>query len=215
MLCLETLSCALPRLFLKMFHLQQSRYHRFSMVQQFLLHLQRIRSRWFLLFDQEKACFLFNLFRSYQKNCYRKKMCLPQCRLCYRVNICRPVKLLNSYFVIFRRKLSTTTYLTIPRFFSMNISLGKSTKFPIPSISIPSMARLNHNNFVRGVFFFFSENVIVLEIEILNVSISAKEVSYILFHIIYLFAFSARKICKQSIWHLFNINQIITKWLVN
>ena len=44
------------------------------MVQKFLLHLQRIRSRWFLLFYHEKASLPFNLFTNKQKKCYRKIM---------------------------------------------------------------------------------------------------------------------------------------------
>ena len=54
-----------------MFHLQQSRHPRFSMVQKFLWRLQR--SMCFLLFDREKASFSFNLFSTYLKKYYRKK----------------------------------------------------------------------------------------------------------------------------------------------
>ena len=50
----------------------------------------------------------------------------------------------------------------------MNINLGKSTKFLIPSISIPPTSSnfYNYNNFVWGAIFFFNKNVILLKIKL-------------------------------------------------
>lgn len=50
----------------------------------------------------------------------------------------------------------------------MNINLGKSTKFLIPSISIPPTSSnfYNYNNFVWEAIFFFNKNVILLKIKL-------------------------------------------------
>ena len=61
----------------------------------------------------------------------------------------------------------------------MNISLGKSIKFPIPSISVPSSSS---SNLFEG-FIFQWKHDFFRKLN-LNVSLIAKKVSYILFPII-------------------------------
>ena len=150
-----------------MFHLQQSRHHIFSMVQQFLSRLQRIGSRWFLLLDQEKASFSFNLFTTY-----------PQ--------------------------------------YNMH-KLGKSNKFWILSISIPSGSSSTIIIFSKRLSSSSMKTWFSLKIELERLSICEKSFLHsILFHMIYLFAFSAQlKSLQTKFWHVLSINQIITKKLVN
>ena len=126
----------IPSDFIKMFHLQQSRYLRFSMVQQSLSRLQRIRSRWFLLFSKEKVPFLLIYLLPTHKKCNHKKnhnyLNLVY-SICHRVDIYRLVKLLTfsfCYLLLFLVSyLPSTTTLRFPHSSSMNISLGKSIKF--------------------------------------------------------------------------------------
>ena len=74
----------------------------------------------------------------------------------------------------------------------------------------------NHNNFVRAVV-FFNEKVIFFGNKTWTSNYLRKTFLHFISYNIatYLFFQLYRKICKQSIWHLFSINQIITKWLAN
>ena len=145
-----------------MFHLQQSRRHKFSMVLQFLSRLQRISSRWFLLLDQEKTSFSFNLFTTYPKK-----------------NITARIIMLTS--------ISSIAFVRV----KIN-RLDKFTKFPILYILIPSRS--------SSTITTLSERLSYSSMK-MNVSLSAKKVSYILFYFIwytYLIFQLCRKVCKQS-----------------
>ena len=95
----------------------------------------------FYSFDQEKVPFLLIYLLPTHKKCNHKKnhtyLNLVY-SICHRVDICRLVKLLTfsfCYLLLFLVSYpSSTTTLRLPHFSSMNISLGKSIKFPIPSI---------------------------------------------------------------------------------
>ena len=80
---------------------------------------------------------------------------------------------------------------------SMKISLGKSTKFPIPSESVLT-------------------TWISLKINLERVTICKRSfLHFISYHIPICFFQLCRKICKQSILHLFSFNQMTIKWLVD
>ena len=107
------------------------------MVQQFLSRLPRIRSSWFLFIQSGKSSLPFNLSTTYpQKDVTTKKIMLTL------ISHLSQSELYNFWLprsVIISRKLSTIkACFKIPHSSSTNISLGKSTKFLIPSISIPS-----------------------------------------------------------------------------
>ena len=120
----------------------------------------------FYSFDQEKVTFLLIYSLHTHKKCNQKKnhtyLNLVY-SICHRVDIYRLVKLLTfsfcylllflvshflviiyiisviCYYFCYYYLLSTIT-LRFPHSSSMNISLGKYVKFPIPSISIPSIS---------------------------------------------------------------------------
>ena len=79
-----------------MFHLQSS-YLRFSMVQQFLPWLPRIRSRWFLIIRSGKSSLPFNDQPTKVCN-HKKNRAYPNLvnSICHRVDLYRLVKLLTS-----------------------------------------------------------------------------------------------------------------------
>ena len=126
---------AIPHGFIKTFHLQQSRYLRFSMVQQSLSRLQRIRSRWFLLFNKEKVPFLLIYLLPTHKKCNHKKnhnyLNLIY-SICRRVDNYELVKLLTSSFCYLLLFLISypplTTTLRFPHSSSLNISLGQHSR---------------------------------------------------------------------------------------
>ena len=140
-----------------MFHLQHSRYLRISMVQQSKSHLPRIKSRWFLFIRSGKSSLLIYLLPTHKK-CNNKKND-TYLNLIYsirqRVDIYRLVKLLTTsfyYLLLFLVNYPpSTTTLRFPHSSSINISLDKSVKFPVPSISIPFSSSSTWNNFVWGV----------------------------------------------------------------
>ena len=114
----------------------------------------------FYSFDQEKVPFLLIYLLPTHKKCNNKKNhTYPNLiySMCYRVYIYRLVKLLTSSFYYLLLFLVTyppsATTLRFPHSSSTNISLGKSIKFPIPSISIPSSSSPTWKNFVWGVFY--------------------------------------------------------------
>ena len=116
-------------------------------VQQFLSRLPRIRFRWFLSFDQKKVYFLLIYWLLSAKKSNHKKyhayLNLVY-SICHRFDIYRLVKLLTSTFWYTGSKLSTmnTTTWRLPHSSLINISLGKSTKFPIPSIAFSIITTL-------------------------------------------------------------------------
>ena len=121
-LFLKKYSCYSTCLF-QMFHLQQSRYLKFYMVQQ--------------------SSLAKNLFTTYpQKMLPQGKSYLPQSCLQHlsKSGHIQPFKtsdfLFLSLFLVSSPPLTTT--LKFPHSSLMNISPGKSNNFSIPSISIPS-----------------------------------------------------------------------------
>ena len=93
---------AIPHGLIKIFHLQQIRFLKLSMVQRFLSRLQILRSRWFLLSNQEKAHFPFNVFTARPK-CIRGEghACLNLvCSVYYGVNIYRLVKACDLFLLL-------------------------------------------------------------------------------------------------------------------
>ena len=141
-----------------MFHLQQSRYLRFSMVQQLLSYLPRIRSGWFLFIRSGKSSLPFNVFTIYPKKCNHKKNHTYfnlVYSICHRVDIYKLVKLLTSSFCYLLLFLVSnpplTTTLRFPHSSSLNISLGNSIKFPVPSILIPSSSSSTVTTLFEGI----------------------------------------------------------------
>ena len=123
--------------------------------------------------------------------------------ICHRVNIYRLVKLLVS------SPPSTTTLRFIDSS-SMDISLGKSTKFPIPSSSSSTVKTLSEGLTSSSMKIWFSLDNIWASHDLRKTfpTFYLMSYTYLLFQL-------CRKICKQIIWHLFSISQIITRWLVN
>ena len=122
--------------FIEMFCLQPSRYLRLSMVQQALLRLPRIRSRWFLLSRSE-----IYILPSHKK-CNRTTNYTYSILSIAFVTEWTSIACKTSDFPFLLLSLvnypPSTTTLRFPYSSSMNICLGKSIKFPIQSISIPS-----------------------------------------------------------------------------
>ena len=111
-------------------------------MQQFLLRLPRIRSRWLLFTRSGKSSRPFNLFTTYHKeNVITKKSCLPQSRLLHLPQSGYQQGCETSDFLFLLLFLvsypPSTTALRFPQSSLMNIRLGNSTKFPIPSVSLP------------------------------------------------------------------------------
>ena len=123
--------------------------------------------------------------------------------ICHRVNIYRLVKLLVS------SPPSTTTLRFIDSS-SMDISLGKSTKFPIPSSSSSTVKTLSEGLTSSSMKIWFSLDNIWASHDLRK-----KFPTFYLMSYTYLLFQLCPKICKQIIWHLFSISQIITRWLVN
>ena len=123
--------------FIEMFYLQQSRYLRLSMVQESLLRLPKVRSRWFLFIRSE--IYILPTHKKYNPKKNHTYLNLVY-TICHRVDIYRLQNFWLPLSVIISSKLypPSTIALRFPHSSSINISLGESTKFPIPSISILS-----------------------------------------------------------------------------
>ena len=123
-----------------MFCLQQSRYLRLSMVQQSLSCLPRIRSRWFLFIRSE-----IYLLPTYKKCDCKKNHAHFNLHFQFFIgDIYRLVKL--DFLVLLLFLVNYPPSMTTLRFqhsSSMNISLGKSMKFPVPVILILSCSSSN------------------------------------------------------------------------
>ena len=192
-----------------MFYLQQRRYVRFCMAQQSFLP--------------------FNSFTAYpRKNVTTLTSIIPQSYL-------NAIILTSISFIAFVKewpyigsenfwhplsiiisKLSTINeYFKIPTFFIDPISPGKSNKFPIPSISIPSSSPWT----VKTLFdwrvsssmkMWFSSKIK------LERSLFVKEISYILFHVILSLCFASSVktfVNKVNDWLIKTNNFLISKFI--
>ena len=113
------------------------------MVQQSLLPLPRIRSRWFLFIRSGKSSLPFNLFTTYLLKSY-----LPQSSLSH---LSKSGNLKISLLLLFLvRYPPSTTTLRFPHSSSMYFRLGKSTTFPVPSISSPSSSSSTVTSLFEG-----------------------------------------------------------------
>ena len=119
-----------------MFHLHQSRYYRFSMVQQSLSRLQRIRSRWFLLFNKQKVPFLLIYLLPTHKKCNHKKNHAYHnlvYSICHRVDIYRPVKFPIVSYILFHIIRPICFFSSVKKFVNKvnDAWLIKTNSFPI------------------------------------------------------------------------------------
>ena len=107
------------------------------MVQESLLRLPKVRSRWFLFIRSE--IYILPNHKKYNPKKNHTYLNLVY-TICHRVDIYRLQNFWPPLSVIISSKLypPSTIALRFPYSSSINISLGKSTKFPIPSISILS-----------------------------------------------------------------------------
>ena len=144
-LCLKKV-IAIPHGFIKMFHLHQSRYFAFSMLQQPYRAYQELVQGDFYSFDQEIVFFLLIYLLPTQKKCNGRKnhtyLNLVY-SICQRVDIYKACKTFDFFFLLLFLLSSpaSTTALRFPHYSSpMNISLGKAIKF-----------FLNCNNYLWGV----------------------------------------------------------------
>ena len=138
---------AVPHGFIKMFDLQQSRYLRLSMSATVPVASTKNQVQVISIIRSEKSLLSFNLLTTIRKKSNHKKyhayLNLVY-SICHRFDIYRLVKLLISTFWYTGSKLSTmnTTTWRLPHSSLINISLGKSTKFPIPSIAFSIITTL-------------------------------------------------------------------------
>ena len=112
-------------------------------VLQFLSHLPRLRSRWLLFFRTEKNYLLFNLFTICSQKWWttRKIMLFLILTIAFSIELTY-IGLWNFWFLLFTN-ISSKASTTNNHFknSSMNISQKKkSTNFPKPSMSIPSIS---------------------------------------------------------------------------
>ena len=94
-LCVSDDVYTLFNIFIEIFCLQPSRYLRLSMVQQSLLRLPRIRSRWFLFIRSE--IYLLSTHKKCNRKTNHTYLNLVN-SICHRVDIYRLVKLLTPPF---------------------------------------------------------------------------------------------------------------------
>ena len=122
---------ALPRWLIKMFHLQQSSYLRFFL-SSYLLPTYK-KNHYYII---ELQCSISLLKKQSRLQHLQQSGHLEACKMC------------DFFLLIFLGSSPpSTTTLKSPHSLLMNTSQGKFSKFPMPSISIPSsFSSGSHNN---------------------------------------------------------------------